>query len=369
MMHSFKGKVGLVQRVVPNYRAPFLSTLGRACIGGLSVFAGEPRPHEMIKSAEDLDHAHLTWGRNLHLFKNRFYVCVQIGLRDWLADWNPDALIVEANPRYLRTPAAVRWMNHRGRPVIGWGLGAPPLIGALSSLRQSRRQRFIQQFDALITYSQTGAAEYAALGFPEERIFIAVNAVTPPPAHPLPSRPALPKSGKARVLFVGRLQARKNLDNLMQACAHLPKPLQPELVIVGDGPARENLEGLAGDIYPNTIFTGAQYGEALAEQFRSADLFVLPGTGGLAIQQAMSHGLPVIAAEADGTQGDLVRQENGWQVPPDDTAALQSTLQTALSDNHRLREMGAESYRIVADEINLDQMVAVFVEALNRSMP
>ena len=49
---------------------------------------------------------------------------------------------------------------------------------------------------------------------------------------------------------------------------------------------------------------------------------MLPGTGGLAVQQAMAHGLPVIVAQGDGTQDDLVRPENGWQIPPDDLAAL-----------------------------------------------
>jgi len=154
----------------------------------------------------------------------------------------------------------------------------------------------------------------------------------------------------------------------MKACAQLPESLQPELVIVGDGPDKARLENLAGDIYPRTIFTGAQYGEALAEQFRSADLFILPGTGGLAIQQAMSYGLPVIAAEADGTQEDLVRPENGWQVPPDDISALRSVLIAALSTTARLREKGAESYRIVAEEINIDKMATVFIEALNGSI-
>jgi len=114
-------------------------------------------------------------------------------------------------------------------------------------------------------------------------------------------------------------------------------------------------------------FTGALFGEELAEQFRAADLFVLPGTGGLAIQQAMSFGLPIIAAEADGTQEDLVRSENGWQVPPDNIPALKSTLEEALTDISALRNKGVESYRIVSEEINLDQMVSVFVDALNRS--
>ena len=366
-MTEFHGKVGLIQRVLPNYRVPFFNTLGRACTQGLGVFAGQPKPDEMIKTASHLEDAVLTRGKNLHFFSGRLYLCIQVGLLDWLSDWNPDALIVEANPRYLRTPAAIRWMRKRNRPVIGWGLGAPPLSGLLSSCRRFRRKQFIQHFDAIITYSQTGASEYAALGFPQDRIFVAVNAVTPPPPHPLPERTPSEHVLKPRVLFVGRLQERKNLDNLLAACSELPPSTQPELVIVGDGPARESLIRLAREIYPDAVFTGALYNETLAEQYRTADLFVLPGTGGLAIQQAMSYGLPVIAAQADGTQVDLVRPENGWQVPPDDIPTLKSALEQALSDLSALRTMGAESYRIVAEEINLDKMVSVFVEALNRS--
>lgn len=368
-MSTFSGKVGVVQRVLAEYRAPFLNALGQACPGGLGVFAGEPREDEMIKTATSLDSAHLTHGKNLHLLKGNFYLCLQFGLLRWLKQFNPDILIVEANPRYLRTPAALRWMRKRARPVIGWGLGAPPISGLLTGLRHRRRTHFISQFDALITYSQTGADEYARLGFPPERILIAINAVAPAPTHPLPVRPVPAKDQPGRVLFVGRLQARKQVDQLLRACAQLPELLQPDLVIVGDGPDRERLENLAEEVYPRAVFTGALYGAELAEQFREADLFVLPGTGGLALQQAMSYGLPMIAAEADGTQADLVRPENGWQIPPDDLPALGAALSTALRDIPALRRMGAESYRIVSEEINLEKMVAVFIEALKRSLP
>jgi glycosyltransferase involved in cell wall biosynthesis len=367
-MTIFPGKAGLVQRVLPEYRAPFFDALGSACGSGLGVFAGLPRADEMINHVESLTHAHLSRGKNLHFFSKGLYICVQIGLLRWLKTWDPDVLIVEANPRYVRTPAALHWMHRQGRSVIGWGLGAPPLSGPLAPFRRRRRTRFIQQFDLLITYSHTGAEQYAQLGFPEDRILVAVNAVTPPPTHPLPTRPLSSTHEQARVLFVGRLQLRKQVDNLLKACADLPDDLQPALVIVGDGPDRARLESISAEIYPQATFTGALYGEALEKQFQSADLFVLPGTGGLAIQQAMSFGLPVIAAEADGTQADLVRPENGWQIPPGDLNALSSTLRSALSDIPGLRKKGAEGYRIVAEEVNLDQMVAVFVQALNRSV-
>jgi glycosyltransferase involved in cell wall biosynthesis len=365
-MNTYKGKAGLVQRVLPNYRAPFFNTLGEACEGGLGVFCGKPRPAEMIQPVSQLEHADLSHGRNIHLFNGPLYLCFQLGLIRWLKHWDPDLLIVEANPRYLHTSRAVGWMHQRGRPVIGWGLGAPSTSGPLAGLRRQRRQQFVGQFDALITYSQTGAAEYAQLGYPDAQIFIAVNAATPPPPHPIPQRPPANAERALTILFVGRLQERKRVDALITACAKLPPAHQPNLVIVGDGPARAASQSLAAAQYPRARFTGALYGEALADQFHAADLFVLPGTGGLAIQQAMSYGLPVITAEADGTQADLVRPENGWQIPPDDLPALQSALLEALSDVARLRRMGANSYRIVTEEINLEQMVRVFVDVMNR---
>ncbi len=124
---------------------------------------------------------------------------------------------------------------------------------------------------------------------------------------------------------------------------------------------------MAKEIYPSAEFIGAKHGAELKPYFEEADLFVLPGTGGLAIQEAMSYGLPVIVAQGDGTQDDLVRKENGWQIPPatHNFDALSFAIKDALSDVARLRRMGAESYRIVKEEINIEKMVETFVTALN----
>jgi hypothetical protein len=125
----FPGKLAIQQRVLTTYRAAFFDALARSCAGGLSVCAGLPRPEESIATTDTLHVARYTFARNIHFLRGPFYLCHQRGLLTWLANWNPDALIVEANPRYLSTPAAVRWMKQRGRPVIGWGLGAPPTGG------------------------------------------------------------------------------------------------------------------------------------------------------------------------------------------------------------------------------------------------
>ena len=361
-MMRFPGKLALQQRVLPVYRAPFFDLLASACGGGMSLFTGLPRASEGITTAKELRAANYKLGNNIHLFDGAFYLCYQQGLIDWLKEWNPDALIVEANPRYLSTSSVVKWMHKQNKPVIGWGLGSPPLSGPLAGFRQMRRNLFLNQFDALISYSQRGADEYAALGFSREKIFVAHNSVSAPPLLSLPARGSMFDS-RPNILFVGRLQARKRIDSILRACAQIES--KPRLIIVGDGPEREHLKALAKEVYPSAEFMGAKHGAELKPHFEEADLFVLPGTGGLAIQEAMSYGLPVIVAQGDGTQADLVRKENGWQIPPDDFDALLFTIKDALSDVARLRRMGAESYRIVKDEINIEKMAGAFVMALN----
>jgi glycosyltransferase involved in cell wall biosynthesis len=364
----FNGRLGIQQRALTPYRADFFDALAKACSDGLSIFAGVPLPEDTIATAETLHAARLTPARNLNLLGGPFYLCYQRGLLEWLADWDPAALILEANQRYLSTPGAVRWMKQRRRPVLGWGLGAPQVLGSFSSIRNSRRSSFVGQFDGLLTYSRRGAEEYTALGFPAERIFIVPNAVSPRPVSLPPVRPPT-FDGQPCVLFVGRLQARKRIDTLLKACAALAeskgsKSIQPRLVIVGDGPERIPLEKLAGTIYPKAEFPGDKRASELVPYFLEADLFVLPGTGGLAVQEAMSYGLPVIMGQGDGTNDDLVRPYNGWQLASPEM--LTQVLEEALSDAPKLRAMGAESYRIAAEEINLERMVETFVQAVSQ---
>jgi glycosyltransferase involved in cell wall biosynthesis len=363
-MSTFAGKLAVQQRVLPSYRAPFFELLAKSCQGGLGLFAGQPRPVEAIQSALTLEHASLFPAENRHLFSGPFYLCYQTNILEWLENWQPDALVLEANPRYPSSLKAIRWMHTRSKPVLGWSLGAPLVSGPFAELRRAVRLRFLSHLDGFITYSQRGADEHIALGVPAEKVFVAHNAAAPRPTAPPPDRPE--EFEQVTVLFVGRLQERKKLDMLFRACASLPETQQPRLLVVGDGPARESFEAQAAQLYPRAEFLGARHGPELAPIYAQADLFVLPGTGGLAIQQAMAHGLPVIVARGDGTQVDLVRPGNGWLIPPDDQQSLNAALSEALTDHSRLRHMGAESYRITAEEINLEQMVASFVHAVTK---
>lgn len=365
-MDSIPVRVGIQQRVLPSYRVTFFDALAEVCTDGLGVFAGDPRKDEALDCGARLTRAQFTRGLNLHLFHGAFYLCVQVGLLKWLAFWQPRVLIMETNPRYPLSRAAMRWVRACGGKVIGWGLGSPPPVGKCSDLRLGLWRGFVKHFDALITYSQSGALEYSRLGFPEHLIFTAPNAVAPKPKHPNPQRPLQYRFDRPVILFIGRLQARKRVDVLLRACALLKTDPRPLLQVVGDGPMRHDLERLAAEIYPDTRFFGAQHGAELTKLLREADLFVLPGTGGLAVQQAMSFGLPVIVGQMDGTQSDLVRAENGWTLSDPSPETLAHTIHMALEDIPGLRQKGNTSYRIVSEEVNLESMVAAFQKAILR---
>jgi glycosyltransferase involved in cell wall biosynthesis len=213
----------------------------------------------------------------------------------------------------------------------------------------------------MIAYSSQGAEQFAAYGIPRQSIFVALNSVAPAPTS-APDRPPI-QDRPIRILFVGRLQPRKRIDLLLQACQAMEHPV--EVRIVGDGPAREEWSQLAMEIFPRAEFTGAQTGANLDNHYRWADLFVLPGTGGLAVQEAMSFGLPVIVAQGDGTQRDLVNSDTGWLVKPGSLRSLQSALESAVSQPTRLPAMGRASFEFVVQHANIDTMAQVFVRALN----
>jgi len=362
-----RGRLAIQQRVISAYRKAFLEALAARCVDGLHLFGGHPTPEEPIKPIDGLEGPIFTEARNRFLLGGPVKLVWQHGAMDWLRGADPDVLVCEANARYLVTRRMRRWMHARRRPVLGWGLGTYTVQQSMQAARSLGREGFLRGFDGMIAYSSRAAREYAAVGIPEDRIVVAPNSTKPRPARRPPERPDR-FTDRPVVLFVGRINEGKRLPILIEAIASLPEADRPVLEIVGDGPAREAAESLAKEILPEARFLGSKYGAELDPIFARADLFVLPGLGGLAMQEAMAHGLPIVVADGDGTQEDLVRPGNGWNVEPGNLADLRDTIADALSDPARLRAMGEASFRIVDEELNVDAMVDAFARAMRITM-
>jgi glycosyltransferase involved in cell wall biosynthesis len=103
-------------------------------------------------------------------------------------------------------------------------------------------------------------------------------------------------------LTVGRVAVEKNLE------AFLRLDLPGTKLVVGDGPARGALERK----FPDAVFVGSRRGEALAEIYSAADVFVFPShtdTFGLVLLEALASGVPVAAFPAAAPR-DVIGEAN-----------------------------------------------------------
>jgi glycosyltransferase involved in cell wall biosynthesis len=153
------------------------------------------------------------------------------------------------------------------------------------------------------------------------------------------------------ILFAGKFEAKKRPKDLVQAFLQADLP-QVSLLLVGAGPLESELRSQAAG-QPNIFFAPFQNQTQMPRTYAAADLFVLPSFGpeetwGLAINEAMCMGCPIIVSTHVGCAQDLVHpDQNGLVFPAGDISALADRLQKALSDRKRLREWGEESHRII----------------------
>ena len=208
--------------------------------------------------------------------------------------------------------------------------------------------------------------ELNLLGF--ERLQVVARGVDTELFHPQRRSEALRASWGAGpqttvVLYVGRLAAEKNLDAVLAAyrAMHQARP-DSRLVLVGDGPARRELQRQC----PQAVFAGQRSGIDLATHYASADVFVFPSiteTWGNVTPEAMASGLVVLAYDR-AAAAQLIRSgENGFLAPFDNTHSFVRAavrLATAGDDNASIRH----SARRTATEMGWDGVVGQFESAL-----
>ena len=168
-------------------------------------------------------------------------------------------------------------------------------------------------------------------GIPNENIHTVYNAVEPLDTL---STLQLPSFSGHTIATVCRLVSWKGVDGLIRSLRTL-KTLR--LVVVGDGPMRQELESLAKacGVSDRVVFTGNVSRSDVAAILRSTFLFVLNSTyEGLphVALEAMQLGIPVVAASAGGTPEVVRNGVTGLLVQPGDDAALTAAISKMIDD-------------------------------------
>jgi glycosyltransferase involved in cell wall biosynthesis len=175
---------------------------------------------------------------------------------------------------------------------------------------------------------------------------------------------------KPLLLYVGRLSAEKEISRLRDVIRALP---EARLAIVGDGPLRPELERHFKGT--PTVFTGYLRGEALANAYASADLFVLPSkteTLGLVLLEAMASGCPVVACRAGGVPDAVQDGITGFLFEPTDPDGLVNTVKRALSSRTDLDTIRMQARQDVEQhswEGATEQLRRLYAETIENWQP
>ena len=175
------------------------------------------------------------------------------------------------------------------------------------------------------------------------------------------------------VLFVGRLVQRKGADDLMRAFKLLLGDVpQAKLVIVGDGPQRENLHALAErlEIKDKVEFTGTLRGEKLYRRYAECDVFVMPSKRlvhdvegfGMVFLEAALFKKPAVGTWSGGIPEAVIDGKTGLLVKPEDVEALKNALRLLLTNEELARKLGENAYKRVMAEFTWEKATIKFLK-------
>lgn len=174
-------------------------------------------------------------------------------------------------------------------------------------------------------------------------------------ARPFRARPARPANDPPMLLSVGMMRRRDKLDSyrvLAEAFSRLgDRPWQA--MLVGDGPARGEVEALMKPFGNRIAFMGAVAHADLPKLYAAADIYVWPAINeayGMAFLEAQASGLPVVAGRTGGVPAVVADGIAGMLAPVGDAAAFADAVARLLDDPLLRRRLAIGAFERIAQQ-------------------
>ena len=177
---------------------------------------------------------------------------------------------------------------------------------------------------------------------------------------------------KLNILFVGRLEKRKGLGDLLRAYRAIkPRIPRSRLIIVGDGPLRGRVESyVTRHRLQDVVLAGFVPESVKPRYYNSADIFCAPATGaesfGIVLLEALASGLPVVATEVPGYMSVLEPGRDSVTVEPQNWRELAASLVILARDPElrtRMSDYALEKVRRYSWDHVVSEVVDVYHEA------
>jgi len=157
---------------------------------------------------------------------------------------------------------------------------------------------------------------------------------------------------KIILITVGRLIARKNLGEMLQIMSRIKNDFKYELIIIGDGPAKEPLQQLIKDLaLSNEVKLIGRINEELKFQYlKCSDIYLSTAIHegfGIVFLEAMECGLPIICYDRGGQVDFLKNGETGYLIKLNDKDSFYNNLKIMLTDLNARKKIGLLNRQLV----------------------
>lgn len=242
-------------------------------------------------------------------------------------------------------------------PVV---IGSQRQLGDLLTSTQRRAQLAMFRWsDCVVCNSQAAAERLVQQELRADQLVVIGNGL--PPAAFAETAPVAPRRpGFLRVGMIARMNARsKNHRILLEVTARLRNRLPNfEVVLVGDGPLRPELEHQAEQLGISDLVQFLGDRRDIQAILASLDVTVLPSASeslSNAILESMAAGVPVIANHVGGNV-ELIAKDRGILLPPNDVEALECALQKIAADVPLRETLSRNARRFAQENFTIEQM-------------
>lgn len=298
------------------------------------------------------------------------------GLLKAVKNNNPDGVVFQYNQTNLSEWLVLLYCIVRKIPYAIWGCNytRASLNKALAKLRERIYLFLYKNATVLIPYGTLYRDYFIKIGMSPNKIIVAQNTINVEDiVEREKSKNVIPRNGQTiNILYVGAIAPQKKIESSIYAVAQLVEEgYNVNYDIVGGGKQLDELKILLqsfSDLVQQCILIhGAKYGEELIQYFRKADVYIMPGTGGLGVNEAMAYGLPIISTIGDETVVDLIDGNGKLLRNMGDRQEQVEALKWFLSlSSAERKEMADRSKKIVLDKASLKNMVENHVSACKK---
>lgn len=372
-------RIAIVQRVIFHYRVGIFARMAREW--NLILFHGKSVPKSKAVNAPPP-----------YLFptKKMLTICKRAknsSLRIFyfnpgcvfaLMRWKPDLLIIEGSNNMLNNVLILLYCKLFSIKYVWWGIGQVPgrKDSTYRKILTPARKFIIRRAAYCLAYCNLSAEYFGRITDPA-KVKVLPNSIDNEavereieqiaPADQIRLRKDLGISKDSAVLlFVGALEPNKRLNIFIEALRILnEKGYKVDGLIIGSGTAESYYRDYADKLgLKNCQFLGKII-NGVNIYFQIADIFILPGRGGLAINQALINGLPVICnTPADGTELDMIENgKNGYLIKSMDVPDLVDCLERMIRNRSYL-EMGRNSREVVNSRYNINVMKDILKQTI-----